>query len=606
VKRDRASGGYPRNRLVVAALLGTAGAVLAQLPGDRHPAKSAFPTEPSRPSLVPPSPDPERPRWPWDRPEPTSKAPADGASTAPQRSRDRPDYRPITDWPRRISLLIRQGQSDHAFAVMLEAGKALDPRDRAELTQQALNDLAARAEASNAPGLNLRKVQSASSNARLLQDPAVDRALAALEKRLEGQVLTQELRAVAGLLEKDYWVRAADRWPVRLAQTEMPAEVRSALEEVSLVGRQSHALDQLRAALRTAADTRPAQTAEALQGIDLEQFSPDLKEAVRRLRGLTELWAAGAAPWVKTPSGESLRRSVADFRTEDPDLAARLQQDLAVKLFLEGFPRQARELLPADGPAGHARQLLRDAAALVAGRGEIETGPARDALAAAERANGRRPPPGVRALLAEEDGAAWRPPTPSSGRTEADALSRAVRQEPALRDAVRAALQREQDRAAERGAEAFARIRTACREREQAEEQDRKLFTHLETALQRPLTPVERVIAGEARGQGQTPSETLSALAPYQAAARLPDLTPGVPVEATIAALDQLWAVGVARAVATAGGPPRPGLALAVELAAVREGTMDELDPDFPLKSSGTAAGTGTDANPRKRPRDGD
>ncbi len=301
------------------------------------------------------------------------KLPKEDTKKDREKTTKRYEFRPVTDWPNRIDLLIRQSQTPMAFRTIVAAGTELTVRERTELSYQALNELAARAETSRVPASSLKQAKDAREKAKQLTDPVIDRAMEAMEERLSVQVIVSDLQSLREFLEKGQWGQAANRAQVRLLQTELPPEVRTLLDAVSRVGRNSHALGLLQAALRGAERGRSvSETADVLRRLDdMDQFSPNLQTLVKRWLALTDLRAAIETPWQKPPAVSALRKSLnnSGLTNEQSD---EMSQDLAVKMLLDGFPNEARKMLSESGSASHAEALLRDLTSVILGSGKVE------------------------------------------------------------------------------------------------------------------------------------------------------------------------------------------------------------------------------------------
>jgi tetratricopeptide (TPR) repeat protein len=212
-------------------------------------------------------------------------------------------------------------------------------------------------------------------------------------------------------------------------------------------------------------------------------------------------------------------------------LVGRLQQELAVKAFLEGHTAQARDLLPESGPSEHAANLLRDMKALVLGQGEVVSDPARGVLdpkPGAGAAAPRGPPPGLQPLLPEGSRDGWRPqlkesaladlpPTevaklaelpPEKAAERLDSLppqQAAKLLEQPLRRQLDAALKAESRVAEAHQLESLKALQALRQQTNQQDQEDEKFIAEVEALLKRKLSPAERTLAVLLRSQDLQP-----------------------------------------------------------------------------------------------------
>jgi hypothetical protein len=445
-----------------------------------------------------------------------SKLPKEGSSPDRDKGAKRTEFRPVTDWPHRINLLIRQSQAAVAFSNIFDAGEELSDKERTELAHFALNELAGRAEITKAPAVSLRETQGARAKAALLRDPALDQALTAVEDRLAYVLVYLDLQAIKDHLENNQWGPAANKAQVRLLQPGISDEIKKLLEEVARVGRHLQGLEQVQAALRTVDRSQPADTAEALSRLHAELFSAPLEKALRRFRASVDVRAAAELPWQRRPSVAALRQSLIDLEL-DPELSSRIGQDLSAKLFLEGYAQEAREMLPADGSPEYARALLRDLGAVVSGKGAVETPEVIHVLSASEWNIAGRPPSGIRSMIPPAERGKWRPVSRPATATKRAPAEEIARHEARLREEVRTSVADEKDAALDSAAEALAHVRAHYQERKRLEEEDQKAFAELESLAQRTLGPADRFVVRYLRRQGKKYSEISAALGPQSA-----------------------------------------------------------------------------------------
>jgi hypothetical protein len=347
--------------------------------------------------------------------------------------------------------------------------------------------------------------------------PATARVLLAFRADLQRRALRDCLAEVARLGGAAKWEQAG-----RLAGEHtalVPGPARPVLERVARLARRDLALRRLRTAL---------EAGRAWPQVAVEDLPESLRPVARGLRALAEVRAVAEGSLRTPPDAAQLRRACAEMGEAlgDPDLVARVRQDLAVRAFLAGHPGPARELLPRTGSPAHAAAALRDLTVLLAGKGKVSSTPA-------ARAARRGPPPGVKPLLPEADRRGWRVGVRESARAdlppldEAGQLLRAGGRRPgggkkgqdgrsngtgaqgppnvSFPAQVQAALARQQDDAQQ----ALAAVRQLEGRERDEEGEDECLLESLARRLGRPLTPAERVVALQLRRQG-TPAKAIA------------------------------------------------------------------------------------------------
>jgi hypothetical protein len=377
--------------------------------------------------------------------------------------------------------------------------EVLPPAERTALAAKAVSRLASDVESA-------RDVRAVHAEVRTAREgaagfgPEVQGGLEVVARLAERRVLAEGVREVLELVKdgKRADVRAkAEEWLHEVpavgaegAEAEtLRVRARDAFKELSGVGRLQEALDRL-------AEGIPAEG--RLQAVDVGSLPEALQAAVRGLRGLAVLRAeAGKAGSMDAAGARTAARefeaALKGVPAADPTLAKQVLQDLAAKAFLEGRPDEFRALWPADGPAEHAADLLRDMKALALGEGKVSTWPAERALTPEPGKGGdnpRGPPKGVEPLVPEASRQGWRPPVlDSAGLPPLEQAAEAGKALKAQADAnlkgEKAALDGKWTRAQERLTEADA----AIRQQEAAED---KRLKEVEAELKRPLKPEER------------------------------------------------------------------------------------------------------------------
>jgi hypothetical protein len=357
-------------------------------------------------------------------------------------------------------------------------------------------------------------------------------------------VLRESLREVRGLVESGKWSEAGDRTseflghidvpepggankaPKGPARTEVPEarEGREALTEVAQVGKQTRALDNLGEALKSDERLQPAEMTAALQKVNGQNLPRNLRDLVEGMQGLGQLRAEAVASGERPPNVAAIQKNVADFErgiatlpeaTADPTLAKRLQQDLAVKAFLNGHPSEARQLLPRDGPVGHAADLLRDMKAMMSGEGKVATWPAEQVLAPKPGEGGgtpRGPPPGVRPLIPEGAREGWRPPVRESARADLPPIEKAIDLGKALQLRTLAELKTENAALKGRASKVQQRLQGIDLHIRQNEAEENRRFTAMERKLGRKLEPDERAHVRHLAVQNKTNDDIVANL----------------------------------------------------------------------------------------------
>ena len=394
-----------------------------------------------------------------------------------------------------------------------------------QVVQESLNELARSAQTGRDPWATARALQG-------FRDPATPFSqyehgqLDAMQALLEREALQRGVTTVARLGEQKEWRQtgeAAREWLKGQAQTfpekgPQPSPdqlaVRKPLEEMNKLSQRIEALDRVEAAVRPGSDARPW-TPKALEGVAPETLPAEMGQVAKGLRGLAALQEAAAVRWGEAPNVAGLKQSVAEFERAlsslpaNPDgagLAGRVRQDLAMKAFLENQPAVARELWPKDGPADHAANLLRDMKALLAGRGEVSSWPAAQALPPEPGQGGgtpRGPPPGLKFLLPEEPGDGWHPPVRAKATEGLPPLAEAAKQAEPLRDAVAQRVPQEREAVQEALHVELQHLHGIQQQIKKDDEDEKKKTEEINKKLTVPLQPAERVWVGQQLRNGK-------------------------------------------------------------------------------------------------------
>lgn len=278
--------------------------------------------------------------------------------------------------------------------------------------------------------------------------------MTAIRLRLEEQVVREGVARITKLGEQKQWsaaLRAAQDWLARDREFfEIPFQPRSRqhteLRQVLIELGKLH--DRFEQAGRLVSEWRPNEPA-TWPGFSTKNEKALPAQHGRALKGLIafEQLRQSATGKAKTsPDVAGLKQHVQDFRAAlenlpkggGRELAFRIQQELAVKAFLEGHVAAARALWPAAGSPEHAQNLLRDMRALATGGGEVTTPPGQGAVPAGPSKGGKPPVPpvGLSPLLPDGPGDGWKPPARGSLRTGLPPLVEAAREADTLRDGI--------------------------------------------------------------------------------------------------------------------------------------------------------------------------
>jgi hypothetical protein len=392
----------------------------------------------------------------------------------------------------------------------------IKPDEQARFARRAIEALAERVDAEKDVWKALAWVRTAGLDKtpqavrRDLGDDVVC-ILGSMGNRLERRGLVDLCQEIRQRAEAGQWSEASARprvvpqGSVRAAleksRWKLPAPAAEALDAVSHQARFQAALTELDAALKRA-EAAPPDTLQSFHSVALDALPATLGNDVRGLTSLIELRWTVREHARSRPSANylaDLKRELADLRLAhvEPRLTGEAQQDLAVQLLLAGHPAEARSLLPDQGPAEHAAELLGDLKALILDQGEVTTSPARQPIGGAGRNAPVAVPPGlrVRSSVVNEAG---RSRVRLAAQLKPSPLDSIAQQEKPQRDRVAAGVQTAQTTFTEQG-KAVLLVLRARQEAYQAsaEEQqtDAKLLADLQSELKHELTPVERALA---------------------------------------------------------------------------------------------------------------
>ena len=340
-----------------------------------------------------------------------------------------------------------------------------------------------------------------------------DRALAALESYLLRRGLPDTLTKVHTLIDQGDWTKAGVAVQSPLQYPRLPADVNATFLQIAQLSSQSASLASLETALRdprAQAQAGPA-AAVAVPVVDVASLPAPVQNAWRGLKALMELrHAINSRP---APDVSALKNIIADLqfcpRTES--LALRLQQDLAVKCFLDGYPAQARALLPSNGPAQHAADLLHDVHALLVGNGEVGTWPSRRLLDAPDL-----DVPGLLALLPKDKAPGWRLNVAKAVAPPVTPLQELAKVETAQRKLLTSLHKKTMESFDQEAMRVLMEIVSLQKRHPRSENgaEDDKLLAELKGLLKRQdLLASERILALEMHRQGRNTAEIVAVLA---------------------------------------------------------------------------------------------
>jgi hypothetical protein len=352
--------------------------------------------------------------------------------------------------------------------------------------------------------------------------------LGGMAQRLERRGLADLLAEVRQRAEAGQWAEAGARplpTPTESVRTALgntrwtvAAPVAEALDAVRRQARFQAALAQLDTALNRVDAAGPDALAP-FRSLDREVLPAALGNDVRGLTSLVELRWTVRDHAKSRPSATylaDLKRELADLRFTpiEPRLAGEAQQDLAFGLLLAGHTAEARSLLPEQGPAGHAAELLADLKSLILDQGEVTTAPARRLLDRAGRGDAVDVPPGLRLLSSARNGG-WRPRVRAAAQAKPSPLELIAQQEKPQRDRVTADLKAARTAFAEQEKATLQVLRSrqeGCQFSTEEQQAQAKLLTDLKSELKRELTPVERALALGLLSQRKNPADIGAAL----------------------------------------------------------------------------------------------
>jgi hypothetical protein len=245
--------------------------------------------------------------------------------------------------------------------------------------------------------------------------------------------------------------------------------------------------------------------ASAWRDVRIERLPPALQKPVRTLRGLAGLDELIRRPPWAPPDVAALRRDLALYRDGSGDAvdAVGIQQQLAAEVFYQGYPTEARRLLPRQGAGNpaHARVLLRQFKAMLNGAG-----------------GGRSdvPPPGLLPFVPEFRDEGWGAPpasdTAGPSPLELARQSQNLRQREKIERGLDSAEKTARHGTIEARARLSSRAEPALQQQEQDSEADETYTKQVERNLGRFLTPRERVLTAQVRREGYTTTQAVDVI----------------------------------------------------------------------------------------------
>jgi hypothetical protein len=398
-----------------------------------------------------------------------------------------------------------------ALKTLRTSGNVLSPAQQVALARVGVRALAQRVFSAPDARVALGEVRVARDGPRM--GPNFERALHAMEAHLQERIFIKSVKEVIRAGEEGRWVKAGEEAQAQLRQSPPGPEGKKVLAEVVQVGKQAESMTRLETALKKVDWNRPADVATALQKVDLDHLPAKLQAPLRNLRDLAELRVESVRPWREGPDVAGLKQKVGSLRAAgcESHLADSVLLDLGAKAFLDGFPAEARALLPDFAPADRAGPVLRDLKALVLGKGEVQTGVVRQAVEA-WAGEGREPPPGLRPLLPEGPTAGWRPRVSEAARADLPPLEKAAAQiEKPLRQRVKNTQPVHRFILEWHKATALHHVHQLHRHVVQQGSDDDKEIKELEAKMGRKLTEAEKILARQLRRQGKQQADILAA-----------------------------------------------------------------------------------------------
>lgn len=327
--------------------------------------------------------------------------------------------------------------------------------------------------------------------------PRVKRALPAVESHLVDQVFLKQLEPVfkPGASRS---LRTLDRnaFDQVMKLDLSPAEkttLTNFLQSSTRVRSLGNILDALEASAAP----------ERLTGIAGESMAPlpdGVRQAVQRVQATSRLQELARGELKQTWNVKEIQEALSTFarETSKTDVAGRLQQEVAVKAWMEGHFSEARQLLSRDGPPQQAAAMLRDMKALLLNEGRAEAAADHQPGQAGDLTGGkgtRDPPPGLGMLLPEAPAQGWRPTVQQRALEGLPSLAEVAPVHQEWKSQARKAVGAEEQAARAHHARTGEALRTHYENRFQRSLAWQLLLVQARARMGRELTPIEQLLA---------------------------------------------------------------------------------------------------------------
>jgi hypothetical protein len=398
-----------------------------------------------------------------------------------------------------------------------EVRSTLPEAMRLSLGKEALRQLAIKLETGGQAAKTLREVRSAQQVSSSLPHQ-LGTPLKRLSQLAERRALVEMVQDVRLHLEQGNLAEASQKASVHVRElNEMPAghrafespefranriELTKALEQVRDIAQKLRTIESLRTTLEELQVHKADAVAGKLRAIEPAHLPRSVQVHADALRGLAELQQISGQKWTRAPDTVAIRQAVtrierglAQVPGTSPQLGKQIQQELAVRAFVEGHPQSYFQLMPKGGPKPHAAQMLRDLKALALGEGTVGTAVGKSALPAEPGAGPASPraPPGLEPLVPEGARSSWRPPIRESASADLPALEKAAESGASLRKQAQAKLEPEHTSLGGKVGEARIHFEGLQQRLLAPEQQERQRFTEIERQLARRLQAEDRV-----------------------------------------------------------------------------------------------------------------
>jgi hypothetical protein len=279
-------------------------------------------------------------------------------------------------------------------------------------------------------------------------------------------------------------------------------EVLAALEDIHGVSQKLEALEKFQALLGEPPNQKPGAAPGKLNEIDKANLPKSVEPHIDALRGLAELKQIASGKWLAAPDAARVKdvvgrldRGLSAARQGELAIGKMIQQELAVRAYLEGHTEGYFKLMPEGGSKEFAGKLLRDLKAAALGEGKVETSVVKSALPAEPGAGAPAPraPPGIEPLLPEGARSSWRPPIKESAAADLPPLEKAAEAGPAIQRHAEAQLPAERKTLEGKAETARVNLNQVYGRVIAPEQAERRRMAEIEAELERRLGVEERV-----------------------------------------------------------------------------------------------------------------